>query len=78
MSNKKTKRVSIPSGRNHYFKETHYAEVFYPFKEAQFEDTISYVPNDVHTYLKALYGKNYMEIPPIDKREKHLCTEIIM
>lgn len=75
---KATKRVSIPSGRNHYFKETHPASVFYPFKEIQFEDIVSYIPNNASAYLKALYGKNYMEIPPESKREKHICSKLVI
>ena len=75
-SKKKTKRVSIPSGRNHYFKETHSSDVFYPFAETEFEGEIAYVPHKVDEYLQALYGKHYMEIPPENKREKHICSEL--
>ena len=74
-STKSTKRVSIPSGRNHYFKETQLREVFFPLKQILFEDIVSFVPNDVDKYLQGLYGPHYMEIPPENKREKHLLTK---
>ena len=35
-----------------------------------FEDTEFYVPERIDDYLKHLYGENYMEIPPEDKRRK--------
>ena len=75
---KNTKRVSIPSGRNHYFKETQKASVFYPFKRAVFEDTTSFIPNDANVYLRDLYGVNYMSIPPEEKRETHICSKLIL
>lgn len=74
-SHAQTNRLSIPSGRNHYFKETQPVGVFYPLKKIMFEGISSYVPNDVDEYLSRLYGNNYMVIPPEDKREKHLLTE---
>ena len=75
-SSRQTSRMSIPSGRNHYFKETKPANVFLPPKEIVFEDTKGYIPNDVNEYLKGLYGENYMVIPPEDKREKHICSKL--
>ena len=77
-SKKTTRRVSIYSGRNHFFRETHAVEVFFPFKEVSFEGLVAYVPNDVDMYLTALYGKHYKKIPPVEKREKHLCTKIVL
>ena len=71
---KESKRVSIPSGRNHYFKETHSVGIFFPFKKAKFEDVTSFIPNIENAYLSKLYGNNYMAIPPVNKRERHLCT----
>lgn len=73
-----SKRVSIPCGRNHYFKETQLAEVFYPFREAIFEKNTAFIPNDYDTYLRPLYGEDYMNLPPIEKRERHLCSKLIL
>lgn len=36
----------------------------------RFEDTEFFVPERLDEYLTTLYGKNYMEIPPVEKRRK--------
>lgn len=69
-STKNTGFMTIPTGRNHYLKETLPSEVFLPSKKMLFEDIEANVPNDTDTYLKALYG-DYMQIPPEEKRERH-------
>ena len=33
-----------------------------------FEDSEFYIPEKVEDYLATLYGDNYMEVPPVDKR----------
>lgn len=48
--------------------------VFYPPKEAEFEGRKVFVPNNVDAYLRKLYG-DYMQIPPVEKREKHYYME---
>ena len=48
--------------------------VFFPPKEAIFEGIKVNIPNDVDAYLRKLYG-DYMQIPPIDKRERHYYLE---
>ena len=35
-----------------------------------FADTEFYVPEQLDTYLSTLYGKNYMQVPPENKRRK--------
>lgn len=71
---KKSDNVTIPTGRNHYFKETQPKYIFLPVKKVPFENTFSYVANDYHTYLTKLYG-DYMKIPPLEKRERHFIVE---
>ena len=75
-SNTKHRHVSIPSGRGHYFKETHAIEIFFPIKEIEFENVKSFVPNNYNAYLSKLYGKNYMEIPVQEKRDYHPYVEL--
>lgn len=75
----KSKRVTsyctIPTGRKKYYGERHLKKVFFPPKEIEFEGITAKIPNDADAYLMALYG-NYMEIPPVDKREKHFYAQI--
>ena len=72
----RTAYINIPSGRKHYFGECHPAEVFLPPQKTRFEDVDAYIPHDWDTYLKKLYGNNYMELPPVEKRESHLYTKL--
>lgn len=67
---KDTGFLTIPTGRNHYYKETLPKEAFLPAQKMQFEDIMINVPADTDAYLKALYN-NYMWIPPVEKRERH-------
>lgn len=68
--------VSIPTGRNHYFKEMQPQEVFVPMSKGAFEGHAVNLPGDPHAYLSKLYGSDYMTPPPPEKREKHYITEI--
>jgi lipopolysaccharide cholinephosphotransferase len=66
-----TKYCSIPTGRKQYRGEIHKRDVFFPVKKSLFEGITVNIPNNVDVYLKGLYGDNYMQIPPIEKRERH-------
>lgn len=70
-----TDYCTIPTGRKRYYGERHHKSVFYPPVNCEFEGLHAKIPNNVDTYLRALYG-NYMEIPPVEKREKHFYTKI--
>jgi len=71
-----SKLLSIPVGRKHYFGEMLSYDTFFPAKEIFFAGVKAYVPNDVHFYLKNLYGDNYNELPPVEKRESHPFVQI--
>lgn len=43
----------------------------FPLKKTIFENHEFSVPNDVDAYLKSLYGKAYMDLPPVQKRITH-------
>ncbi|MCC8145643.1 MAG: LicD family protein [Bacteroidales bacterium] len=64
----------ISMGRDYYEGEVFPKEVFFPAKKAIFEGEEVYIPNDVHSYLKNLYG-DYMQIPPVEKREQHFVVD---
>lgn len=68
--NKDTGFMTIPTGRKHYIGECRATEIYLPVSKADFEGIKVNVPNDVHKYLSSMY-KNYMELPPVDKRERH-------
>lgn len=66
--------VTVPTGRKYYLGECLSIEVLYPVQKIQFCDMTVPVYHDVKAYLTALYG-NYMQMPPVEKREKHMIAE---
>lgn len=71
---KESDSVTIPTGRKMYLGEIQSVSTFLPIQYRKFEDLVLPIPNDYHTYLSSLY-KNYMELPPENKREKHLIYQ---
>lgn len=62
--------MTIPTGRKHYIGECRATSTYLPVSKAEFEGINVYVPNKVEEYLASMY-KNYMEVPPVEKRERH-------
>lgn len=73
--NNQSDYVTIPSGRGHFFKEMHARRVLCKTKKAVFEHMTVYIPYGSEAYLTALYGADYMKLPPADKREQHPLME---
>ena len=67
--------LAIPTGRKLYGGEIFPANVYLPPRTATFEGIEVYIPNKVEEYLINLYGKNYMELPPVEKRERHFIVD---
>lgn len=67
--------ATIPTGRNHYSGELQPSNVFFPTIEVDFEGRKANVPGDFDSYLRGLYGANYMQLPPENKRERHFVYE---
>lgn len=66
--------MGIPTGRKHYFGEILPTFVYLPVSEGIFENHTVKLPHNCDAYLRNLYG-NYMEIPPVEKRERHLIVD---
>ena len=67
--------LAIPTGRKLYGGEVFPAEVYLPPRTAIFETVKVHIPNKVEDYLINLYGENYMQLPPVEKRERHFIVD---
>lgn len=72
---KKSADCNVPTGRKHYFGSIKRWDDFFPVSHGDFEGLDIKLPNNIHKYLTGLYGKSYMQIPPVDKREKHFVLD---
>lgn len=73
---KKTKYVTSATGRKHYFNEIYRRDVFFPLKEIEFINHKFYAPRDYDTYLRGLYGDDYMTPPKDTDKESHQITKL--
>ena len=67
----KSRMISVPSGRKHFFGELCARSELLDYKKSRFEGLEANIPADHDRYLKRMYG-DYMRIPPPEKREKHV------
>lgn len=67
--------VTFPTGRRHYMGEVMPRSVFLPVSMGVFEGMEVNLPNRPQQYLENLYGKDFMQVPPEDKRERHFIIE---
>lgn len=58
--------IELPFKRRYFEK----SDIF-PLSKIIFEGHEFSCPNDTHAYLTKLYGSNYMQTPPLDKRVSH-------
>ena len=66
--------IGIPTARKLYDGETLPVSSYLPPVEGEFEGLKVWLPAKTHEYLENLYG-DYMQIPPIEKRERHFIRE---
>ncbi len=68
--------ITLSTGRKKYMGEMIPLAWWLPLKKTEFEGSLLYVPNDVESCLVNWYGMNYMQLPPVEKRERHFCVKI--
>ncbi|ELC8351286.1 LicD family protein [Clostridium perfringens] len=69
-SNKKSSIVGYGKEVEKFEYYINYTDIF-PLKEVEFEGNRFYAPKNHEKFLSMHYGKNYMQLPPIDKRVSH-------
>ena len=74
--NDQSRYVTIPSGRKHFYGELYLRNDMCNAQEADFENRKIPIPVGYARYLRALYGGNYMQLPPEEDREQHPVMEI--
>lgn len=73
--NNNTKYVTIPQGRWHFFGEMLERYPYCQLSGMEFEGRNYPVSLGTEKYLLKMYGEDYMQVPPPEKREKHVCWE---
>ena len=73
--NENSKYVVIASGQHQFFREMYERKLFCNSQGITFEGRTLKISSDYDNYLKILY-KDYMTIPPVEKREKHVLMEL--
>lgn len=51
------------------------SEVFFPLREGVFNGKLTYLPNRPDLYLEAMYGNDYMQLPPEEDRQRHFILD---
>ena len=74
---RETRLLGIPSGRKHYFGEILPREAYVPVSKGEFEGMTVDLPGNTDMYLSNLYGDDYMTLPPVEKRERHLIMDVV-
>ena len=64
--------VTFPAGIRHYIGEALPLESVLPPSTGEFEGEACLLPNKAHSYLKQLYGSDYLTPPPPEARRGHL------
>ncbi len=54
-----------------FYNAVHYKSNIFPCKEMKFEGKSFLAPSNTHSHLVEHFGKNYMTIPPVEKRIVH-------
>lgn len=68
--------VTIPTGTRLYLGEMLNRNTWLPFSKGVFNGVEVNLPKDPDFYCKNLYGNNYMQLPPVEKRETHPIVKL--
>lgn len=68
--------ITIPVGRKNYLGEIIPISYWDNLIPISFEGLNCFVYKEVHSYLLQLYGSDYMQIPPYNKRESHFIVNL--
>ena len=71
-----TSEVTTPAGRKKYLGEIIPRKWLSPVKLGRFEGRDFYIPAQADNYLRNLYGDDYMQLPPVEKRERHFVVKL--
>ncbi|QOY60352.1 LicD family protein [Thermophilibacter immobilis] len=71
----RSKYISVPVGRKHYFGELYRRSDFFPVKNVDFDGYEVPIPVHYEVYLSGLYGPDYMTPPSELDRESHFVFE---
>lgn len=71
-----SKLTTVPSGGKRYKGEMIEREIWKPYVQHEFCGMMVNIPNDWHKYLCHKYSKNYMQLPPENKRERHFVVKL--
>lgn len=73
--NNRSRYVTIPAGRKQFFGEMYRRDATEDTCKVPFEGRAYRLTNDYDNYLRIMYG-DYMQIPPPEKRERHVIYEL--
>lgn len=76
VKNKNSKYVVSVTGGGHYFGEIYDRNKMCQYTELIYEDRYYPFVADTNYFCRKRFGDNYMEIPPEDRREKHVYISL--
>ena len=73
---RKTAWLTSSVGRRHYLGELQSAKTFIPLRRCEFCGREALTIHNERQYLLHNYGEHYMDVPPVEKREKHFVKRM--
>ncbi len=67
----------VSGGENMHYVIHIAKEKIFPLKKLEFEGHLFPVPRDYDKYLQSIFGKDYMKLPPLQKRRTHAMQIVI-